>query len=59
MLSRSSHVLSLALAALTIFRAGADALAVGKQHDESHWVSAWTSMPQLVEPNNMPPSQFV
>ncbi|KAG9228289.1 SGNH hydrolase-type esterase domain-containing protein [Amylocarpus encephaloides] len=25
---------------------------------EGHWVSAWTSMPQLVEPNNLPPSPF-
>ena len=24
-----------------------------------HWVATWTSMPQLVESNNMPPSPFV
>lgn len=30
-----------------------------RQTDGFHWVSTWTSMPQLVEQNNMPPSQFV
>ncbi|KAH9886605.1 SGNH hydrolase [Xylariomycetidae sp. FL2044] len=29
-----------------------------RQEEDSHWVAAWTSMPQLVEPNNMPPSPF-
>jgi hypothetical protein len=24
-----------------------------------HWVATWTSMPQLVESSNMPPSGFV
>jgi hypothetical protein len=24
-----------------------------------HWVNTWTSMPQLVEPGNMPPAPFV
>jgi len=27
--------------------------------DGEKWVTAWTSMPQLVESNNMPPSPFV
>ncbi|AEO56492.1 hypothetical protein MYCTH_2301517 [Thermothelomyces thermophilus ATCC 42464] len=26
--------------------------------DDWHWVATWTSMPQLVEPNNMPPAPF-
>ncbi|KAK4164397.1 SGNH hydrolase-type esterase domain-containing protein [Cladorrhinum sp. PSN259] len=26
--------------------------------EDNHWVSTWTSMPQLVESSNMPPSQF-
>ncbi|KAM7204732.1 SGNH hydrolase-type esterase domain containing protein [Naviculisporaceae sp. PSN 640] len=26
--------------------------------DDNHWVATWTSMPQLVEPNNMPPSPY-
>lgn len=26
---------------------------------DEKWVTAWTSMPQLVESNNMPPSPFV
>ena len=29
------------------------------EDEDYHWVAAWTSMPQLVEPNNMPPSPFV
>ncbi|KAL7622601.1 hypothetical protein AAE478_008111 [Parahypoxylon ruwenzoriense] len=29
-----------------------------RQEEDSHWVATWTSMPQLVEPNNMPPSPF-
>ncbi|KAI1644739.1 SGNH hydrolase [Daldinia loculata] len=31
---------------------------VPRQDEYSHWVATWTSMPQLVEPNNMPPSPF-
>ncbi|KAI1373187.1 SGNH hydrolase [Hypoxylon crocopeplum] len=31
---------------------------VPRQDEDSHWVATWTSMPQLVEPNNMPPSPF-
>jgi len=27
--------------------------------EDNHWVVTWTSMPQLVEPNNMPPSPYV
>ncbi|KAM7185531.1 SGNH hydrolase-type esterase domain containing protein [Rhypophila sp. PSN 637] len=26
--------------------------------DDNHWVATWTSMPQLVESNNMPPSPY-
>ncbi|KAL1840058.1 hypothetical protein VTJ49DRAFT_834 [Mycothermus thermophilus] len=29
-----------------------------RQDDGWHWVASWTSMPQQVEPNNMPPGQF-
>ncbi|KAF2022182.1 lipolytic protein-like protein G-D-S-L family [Aaosphaeria arxii CBS 175.79] len=32
--------------------------AVEKRQDGFHWVNTWTSMPQLVESNNMPPSPF-
>ncbi|KAI0401069.1 SGNH hydrolase-type esterase domain-containing protein [Xylaria palmicola] len=28
------------------------------QDEDYHWVSTWTSMPQLVEQNNLPPSPF-
>ena len=27
--------------------------------EESHWVNIWTTMPQLVEPANLPPVPFV
>lgn len=26
---------------------------------DGHWVPTWVSMPQLVEPNNLPPAPFV
>ncbi|KAI0855470.1 SGNH hydrolase-type esterase domain-containing protein [Xylaria cubensis] len=29
-----------------------------RQDADSHWVATWTSMPQLVEQNNLPPSPF-
>ena len=29
-----------------------------ERQDGFHWVDTWTSMPQLVESNNMPPSPF-
>ncbi|KAH6626477.1 SGNH hydrolase-type esterase domain-containing protein [Chaetomium sp. MPI-SDFR-AT-0129] len=29
-----------------------------RQDEDWHWVATWTSMPQLVEPNNMPPAPF-
>ncbi|KAI5917366.1 lipolytic enzyme [Camillea tinctor] len=28
------------------------------RQENRHWVATWTSMPQLVEPSNMPPSPF-
>ncbi|KAI1089720.1 SGNH hydrolase [Rostrohypoxylon terebratum] len=31
---------------------------VERQDEDSHWVATWVSMPQLVEPNNMPPAPF-
>ncbi|CAK7215988.1 hypothetical protein SBRCBS47491_002678 [Sporothrix bragantina] len=32
--------------------------AIEARADDSHWVDTWTSMPQLVEQSNMPPSAF-
>ncbi|KAK8084321.1 hypothetical protein PG997_005592 [Apiospora hydei] len=29
-----------------------------RQDDDAHWVASWTSMPQLVEQNNLPPASF-
>jgi lysophospholipase L1-like esterase len=58
MLGGRSNILSVATAALAIFSTSVDARPRGKKLDDNHWVAAWTSMPQLVESNNMPPSQF-
>lgn len=33
--------------------------ALAARADDYHWVDTWTSMPQLVEQRNMPPSAFV
>lgn len=30
-----------------------------RQDTGNKWVDTWTSMPQLVEPGNLPPSPFV
>jgi hypothetical protein len=52
-----------AFAALALFGpiTTTQAYAIDKRQDASgyHWVNTWTSMPQLVEPNNMPPAPFV
>ncbi|KAI1118691.1 SGNH hydrolase-type esterase domain-containing protein [Nemania sp. NC0429] len=29
-----------------------------RPHEDSHWVATWASMPQLVEPSNLPPAPF-
>lgn len=31
---------------------------INRREDANHWINTWTSMPQLVEPNNMPPSPY-
>ena len=56
-----TSILSVAVAALALFSpAQSRALeAAEKRQDANHWVSTWTSMPQLVESGNMPPSPFV
>jgi hypothetical protein len=57
-----SSVFRFAFAVLLILSPAADGLAIGshdKRQDGYHWINTWTSMPQLVEPNNMPPSPFV
>jgi hypothetical protein len=49
---------SLLKAVLLAATASASAIISARQ-DDNHWVSTWTSMPQLVEPNNLPPNPFV
>ncbi|KAF2476324.1 SGNH hydrolase [Lindgomyces ingoldianus] len=62
MLGRHSRLLSVAFATLAIFSSSVCGLAIGsegKRQDAGyHWVDTWTSMPQLVESSNMPPSPF-
>jgi hypothetical protein len=57
MFGGTANIVLAAVAALAVF--SVEARPHGKKQDDSHWVAAWTSMPQLVESNNMPPSQFV
>jgi hypothetical protein len=57
-----SSILTVALATFAIFTPsihGRAIEAVEKRQDGFHWVNTWTSMPQLVESSNMPPSPFV
>ncbi|KAF2643503.1 lipolytic protein-like protein G-D-S-L family [Massarina eburnea CBS 473.64] len=54
----SSSILTVALAALTFFTPAHTRALEAKRQDTDHWVSTWTSMPQLVESSNMPPSPF-
>jgi hypothetical protein len=54
--------LTIAFATLAIISPGINARAIDtldKRQDGYHWLNTWTSMPQLVESNNMPPSPFV
>jgi len=44
---------------LTLFYLTLASPLVEKRQTDYHWVDTWTSMPQLVEPDNLPPSPFV
>jgi len=50
---------SWAFASPTSFDEKRDILSVLQAREGEKWVATWTSMPQLVEQNNMPPSPFV
>jgi hypothetical protein len=57
-----ASIITTAFAALALFTPaiqGRAVVGVDKRQDGYHWVNTWTSMPQLVEPANMPPSPFV
>lgn len=57
-----SSIITVAFATLAIFSPTIQGRAietVDKRQDGYHWVNTWTSMPQLVESGNMPPSPFV
>lgn len=51
-------LVSVVLTAFALVPTPSSARALDQRQDENHWVTTWTSMPQLVESNNMPPSQF-
>lgn len=42
------------------FGLGVRALPLNQSNfDDSHWITAWTAMPQLTEPANLPSGVFV
>ena len=60
------RLLGAALKGLTLLALGSSVFAAPsnqKRQDDAeadgHWVPTWVSMPQLVEPNNLPPAPFV
>ena len=64
----SMRFFSAALKGLTFLTLGSSVFAAPsnqkRQNDtdagaDGHWVPTWVSMPQLVEPNNLPPAPFV
>ncbi|KAI2617849.1 SGNH hydrolase [Hypoxylon sp. NC1633] len=57
-LSSRIPILTICLLSLALCSIALPAGNVQRQEEDSHWVATWTSMPQLVEPNNMPPSPF-
>ncbi|OTB00503.1 hypothetical protein M426DRAFT_15445 [Hypoxylon sp. CI-4A] len=57
-LSFKSSILTACLLGWGITAAARPTHNVVRQDEDSHWVATWTSMPQLVEPNNLPPSPF-
>ncbi|KAI1498939.1 lipolytic enzyme [Biscogniauxia marginata] len=59
MLTRFVSFLPLCLLWISCIIAAPAKHSLPKQRQENeHWVATWTSMPQLVEPDNMPPSPF-
>ena len=57
-----SSIFTVAFATLVFFSPATQGRAIeslDRRQDGYHWVNTWTSMPQLVESNNMPPSPFV
>ncbi|KAK7179277.1 hypothetical protein DPSP01_005698 [Paraphaeosphaeria sporulosa] len=53
-----ASLLPVAFVTFASFFSPLDARALDNRQDGNHWVTTWTSMPQLVESSNMPPSQF-
>lgn len=49
---------SMVFVSFAAWSSAAPSAGLTERQDDFHWVDTWTSMPQLVEPNNMPPSPF-
>lgn len=53
----AGSVFKVAFAALLLFQSWTAAYV--KRQRENQWVDIWGSMPQLVEPGNLPPAPYV
>lgn len=53
----AGSVFKVALAALVLFQSWTAAYV--KRQKDNQWVDIWGSMPQLVEPGNLPPAPYV
>lgn len=53
----AGSVFKVAVAALLLFQSWTAAYV--KRQKENQWVDIWGTMPQLVEPANLPPAPFV
>lgn len=58
MLGLSSSVVRSALSGLLLCSSFVGAKCAGDSKDK-HWVDIWATMPQLVEPANLPPAPYV
>jgi hypothetical protein len=54
-----STLKALAWVALSTSVLAAPSVEIRQNGTDYHWVPTWTSMPQQVESNNLPPSPFV
>ncbi|MEV0230674.1 SGNH/GDSL hydrolase family protein [Nonomuraea sp. NPDC050786] len=52
------RALQLAIVAVLGLAMGTAGAADGSSEPDGHWVTTWTAMPQLAEPDNMPPAPY-
>ncbi|KAJ7283244.1 extracellular GDSL-like lipase/acylhydrolase [Mycena rebaudengoi] len=58
MMNRISHSLTLLISLLILFAQNGSSYKHDARAAAGHWIAAWTSMPQLTEPQNLPPAPF-